>query len=151
MFRYIVHKEVDKALTIQLNTINKKHLEDKQILLSSKEKSEQDLKDNFSKREKELKDELQSNTTRLSNTISWLRKQSNSTKTRSDISNTSPTEQNKSGEIIGRLSVTDGEELATYGTITEELKLSLIQCYADYDKAKETLDRFKKENTSRTH
>lgn len=146
----VVKVEVNKAVQAKVKEIDEQNIKDKQELLDKANKQEQELKDNFAKREKELQNEIKTTTARLSRTIEWLRSQSRSTEARGDLSNTPQAEQDRSGEIVGGLSIRDGEHLAEYGAITEELKLYLIQCYKDYDTAVEVLEKFKKEHSSKT-
>lgn len=140
----VVKVEVNKAVQAKVKEIDEQNLKDKQELLDKAKQSEQDLKDNFTKREKELQNEIKTTATRLGRTIEWLRSQSRSTETRSNLSDTPQAEQDRSNEIIGGLSVANGTALAEYGAVTEELKLYLIQCYKDYDTAVEVLEKFKK-------
>lgn len=146
----VVKVEVNKAVLAKVQEIDTQNLKDKQELLDKAKQAEQELKDNFTKREKELQNEIKTTATRLGRTIEWLRKQPRSTETRSNLSDTPQAEQDRSGEVIGGLSLADGEHLARYGAVAEELKLYLIQCYKDYDVAVEVLEKFKKEHSSET-
>lgn len=141
----VVKVEVNKAVLAKVQEIDAQNLKDKQELLDKAKQAEQDLKDNFTKREKELQNEIKTTATRLGRTIAWLRSQSRSTETRGDIPDTPQAEQDRSTEIVGGLSIQDGEHLAEYGAVTEELKLHLIACYKNYDTAVEVLEKFKKE------
>lgn len=144
----VVKVEVNKAVQAKVKEIDEQNIKEKQELLDKAKQSEQDLKDNFTKREKELQNEIKTTATRLGRTIEWLRSQSRSTETRGNLPDTPQAEQDRSNEVIGGLSITDGEALAEYGAVTEELRLYLIQCYKDYDTAVEVLEKFKKEHSN---
>jgi len=143
----VVKVEVNKAVLAKVQEIDTQNLKDKQELLDKAKQSEQELKDNFTKCEKELQNEIKTTATRLGRTIAWLRSQSRSTEARGGVSDTPRAEQDQSRSIIGGLSLANGEHLAEYGAVTEELKLHLIACYKDYDTAVEVLEKFKKEHS----
>lgn len=144
----VVKVEVNKAVQAKVKEIDEQNIKEKQELLDKAKQSEEELKDNFTKREKELQNEIKTTTARLGRTIEWLRAQSRSTETRGNLPDTPQAEQDRSNEVIGGLSITDGEALAEYGAVTEELRLYLIQCYKDYDTAVEVLEKFKKEHSN---
>lgn len=147
---YSWHKsEVRRSVDAAVNTLNIQYEEQKALLVQDKEKVEKTLREDFNKREGELQNDLKGVTAKYNATISWLRKQpkyqpSNSSDTRS----TDPAEDSP-GEIIGGLSRQDAENLTRYAADTEELKLNLIQCYADYSTVESTLKAFKESNQSR--
>ena len=147
---YSWHKsEVRRSVDAAVNTLNIQYEEQKALLIQDKEKVEKTLREDFNKREGELQNELKGVTAKYNATVSWLRKQpkyqpSNSSDTRS----TDPAEDSP-GEIIGGLSRQNAENLTRYAADTEELKLNLIQCYADYSTVESTLKAFKESNQNR--
>lgn len=147
---YSWHKsEVRRSVDAAVDTLNIQYEEQKALLIQDKDRVEKTLREDFNKREGELQNELKGVTAKYNATISWLRKQpkyqpSNSSDTRS----TDPAEDSP-GEIIGGLSRQDAENLTRYAADTEELKLNLIQCYADYSTVESTLKAFKESNQSR--
>ena len=60
------------------------------------------------------------------------------------------TEESKSGATGTQLYRQDGEFLAREAARAELIKEELLTCYKSYDTAKATLDKYKKENTSKT-
>ena len=56
-----------------------------------------------------------------------------------------------SEDVVGRLTRENAKNLAEYGYTTETLRQSLLMCYAQYDSVKESLDKLRLQDTSKTH
>lgn len=144
------HKsEVRRSVDAAVNTLNIQYEEQKASLIRDKEKVEKTLREDFNKREGELQNDLKGVTAKYNATLSWLRKQPKHQPSNSSDTRPANPAEDGPGEIIGGLSRQDAENLTRYAADTEELKLNLIQCYADYSKVESTLKAFKESNQSR--
>lgn len=68
----------------------------------------------------------------------------------SGVSNDSRTQESTGYVAADRLYRDDAAVAIWFATRTEGLKVELQSCYRSYDKAKETLDKFKEENPPKT-
>lgn len=147
---YSWHKsEVRRSVDAAVNTLNIQYEEQKALLIQDKEKVEKTLREDFNKREGELQNDLKGVTAKYNSTISWLRKQPKYQSSDNGNTGLTDTTEDSTREIIGGLSRQDAENLTRYAADTEELKLNLIQCYADYSIVESTLKAFKESNQNR--
>lgn len=147
---YSWHKsEVRRSVDAAVNTLNIQYEEQKASLIRDKEKVEKTLREDFNKREGELQNDLKGVTAKYNATLSWLRKQPKYQPSNSSDTRPANPAEDSPGEIIAGLSRQNAENLTRYAADTEELKLNLIQCYADYSTVESTLKAFKESNQNR--
>lgn len=105
------------------------------------------LKNKILEQQKEKKRELEIANRNYESLREWLR---NLPISGSSNPGNSADAENRAREIIGELRRRDAENLARYGFRTEELKIELLACYKQYDEVKDSLEKFKAKNTSKT-
>lgn len=97
---------------------------------------------------KERKIELQNSTRKYNDLREWLRKLPSKT-SESDLPRDSTDSEDRARETIAELRRADAITLGEYSFRAEEVRLSLVQCYKDYDSVKDTLDAFREDNRSK--
>ena len=97
---------------------------------------------------KERKIELQNSTRKYNDLREWLRKLPSKTSP-SDLPRDSTDSEARAREVIAELRRADAIALAEYSLRAEEIRLSLLQCYKDYDSVKDTLDAFRESQQSK--
>lgn len=107
------------------------------------------LQDNFDKIQKDKDAKIKTLNADVSNLRNSLRNRPYRTEG-SDLSRDTRTEESTTGATGLRLYRSDAEVLVWFAGETTELQTELKACYASYDKARETLKKFKDENSPKT-
>lgn len=104
------------------------------------------LQESFDNIQKDKDAKLKTLNTRVATLTASLRSRPNRPETSGVPDNTS-TKEGTAGATGVRLYRADAELLSWFSGQTAELQVELQGCYKSYDEAKETLDRFKLDNT----
>ena len=94
---------------------------------------------------KEKQIELEKSNRKYNDLQQWVRNLPSTTRS-SDHPGDSSDPEASSREIIAELRRADAIAFADYSFRAEEVRLSLVQCYKDYDSVKDTLDAFRADN-----
>ena len=97
---------------------------------------------------KERKIELQNSTRKYNDLKRWLYDLPSKT-SESNLPGDSADSEARASEVIAELRRRHAGDLADYSLRAEEVRLSLVQCYKDYDSVKDTLDAFREDNRLR--
>lgn len=145
--RSIVKSEVHATVLLAKEQIHKEYEDKHKELTSKADVKTKDIEDKTlaSKKEKDAKIKVLDNQRNAvhkwvyelpSTNLSSKSIESYSTRSSSDA-------EASSREIIGELSRANADDLIEYATDAEEIKISLIQCYKDYDSVKQVLDEYR--------
>lgn len=105
------------------------------------------LQESFDNIQKEKNEEIKSLNARVAS-LNYSLQQRPSRAEPSGVSNDSSNQESTGYVAADRLYRDDALVALWFATRTEGLKVELQTCYRSYDEAKETLDKFKAENTS---
>lgn len=108
-----------------------------------------ELQEKFDNIDKEKNAKIQTLTGRVATLTRSLSERPNRPEA-SGVPNNPSAQESKPGATGAQLYRQDGEFLAGEAARAEEIKIELQGCYKSYDDAKETLDKFKRENTPKT-
>lgn len=140
-----VNKAVTEAVTeIQLN-LSKENFKLKERSLNAQIA----LQESFDKIQKDKDAKIKNLNARVASLTRSLQERPNRPES-SGISNDSRVEETKQGATGAQLYREDGIFLVREAARAELIKEELLTCYKSYDTAKEALDRYKKENGSKT-
>lgn len=143
--KVLVHKAVTQAVTeIELN-LAKENFKLKERSLNSQIA----LQESFDNIQKDKDAKIKNLNARVASLTRSLQERPNRPDS-SGISNDSGVEESKPGSTGVGLYREDSEFLLGEAARAEMIKEELLTCYKSYDSAKEALDKYKKENSSKT-
>ena len=108
----------------------------------------QELKDSFAKIDEDKDAKLQTLNNRVNTLTTSLRNRPSRSENRSSNTGNTGNKESAGYMAANRLYRDDAEVAIWFATRTEGLKIELHRCYNSYDKLKQTIDKFKRDNTS---
>lgn len=129
-------------------TLNQKYNQELTALEDKAKESTKALKATMEQNNKERKIELQNANTKYSNLKRWLHDLPSKT-SEGNLPGDSADSEARASEVIAELRRRHAGDLADYSLRAEEVRLSLVQCYKDYDSVKDTLDAFRDNQRSK--
>lgn len=106
------------------------------------------LKEQIAKNKQEKDRELQIANTKYNNLLAWVRNLPSTTGSSDSTGDSRDSEAGRE-EVIAELRRKNAESFAEYSHRAEEVRISLMQCYRDYEAVKKARDDFVEENASR--
>ena len=142
--KVLVHEAVTEAVAeVELN-ISKENFKLKERSLNA----QIELQQSFDNIQKDKDAKIKTLNARVASLTRSLQERPNRPEP-SGVSNDSRVEESTGYVAADRLYRDDAAVAIWFATRTEGLKVELQSCYRSYDKAKETLDKFKEENASK--
>lgn len=146
---YVWHKaEVKIAVKEVVTQIEAQSTKERFKLLDKANEESNRLKEQIAKNKQEKDRELQIANSKYSNLLEWVRNLPSTASSGSGAGSSGDSEAGRE-EVIAELRRRHASDLAKYSLDAEEVKLSLQQCYRDYDAVKAARDKFVKENTAK--
>lgn len=147
---YIWHvSEVKIAVNKAVAEVEAQVTKERFKLLDKANDESNKLKEQIAKNKQEKDRELQIANTKYNNLLAWVRNLPSTTGS-SDSAGDSRDSEARREEVIAELRRRHASDLAEYSLRAEEVRISLLLCYRDYDAVKAARDKFIKENTPKT-
>jgi hypothetical protein len=141
--------EVNKAVTKAVAEVELQVHREKFKLLDKANEESIKLKEQLTRNKQEKDRELQAANSKYNALSEWVHNLP-STTSDSNISRDTGDSEARSEEVIAELRRRHANSFARYSFDAEEVKVHLVQCYKDYDAAKVSIDKFLKENASKS-
>jgi ABC-type transporter MlaC component len=144
-----VKTAVNEAVTQVVSDIEIQSARERFKLLDKANEESIRLRLQLEKNKQEKDYEIQIANTKYSNLLEWVRNLPSETSSGSSTLSPGDSEA-RTEEVIAELRRRHANSFARYSFDAEEVKVHLVQCYKDYDAAKVSIDKFLKENASKS-
>ena len=141
-YKYKIHEAVQKANTISELRHKDEILAQKEVLFIKKRAAEKELEKDFAKRQGVNDEKIKRLNSYVSALLTSLQQRPPRPVSTSGNTASSRTESSTTGATGKELYEPDARFLVGIASEAETLKLGLIQCYADYDSVKKSIDNF---------
>lgn len=140
-YRYQLSEAYDKGVETTKISYEAEILAQNEVLNLKKKSAEKNLEIEFAKRQGEANEKIRNLNTTVSNLIAGLSDRKSRTESTSIHSSTTAAESSR-GAYPSELYREDAKNLIDFARDAEEIRLSLIQCYKDYDAVKQSIESF---------
>jgi archaellum component FlaG (FlaF/FlaG flagellin family) len=140
-YRYQLSESYKKGAETTKIAYEAKIIANNEVLQLKKKSAEKNLEIDFAKRQGEANEKIRNLNTTVSNLIAGLSDRKSRTESTS-VNTVTRAETSPTGAYPSQLYREDAASFVNFARDAEEIRLGLLQCYADFDAAKKSIELF---------
>ena len=141
-YKYQLHKSFQEGVKTTEIRYEAQILAQNEVLNLKKKAAEKEIEKDFTKRQGEYNAKINNLNTTVSGLLASLQQRPSRTDSTGGDSATTRTEASPAGAYPSQLYREDATSFVNFARDAEEIRLGLLQCYADYDAAKKSIELF---------